>query len=342
MTGYIPLTIHIPFQINPSDSCAESEKFSNGEPSGCSQYDCGLTEKPPPCFVINTKGPPVRSAPVVAHRPQPAPQISDSFQKLSTDDSKQIEAFSATQPYSGLNNNNVEKVTDRERRIPSYHEAVKHRDPAPKINPPPAKKFVIQASTSELLRCLGEYVCSKCKYASSLEASDVISWLRGVDRSLLAQGWQDISFIMPSSVVFVYMLCRDALSENLMSAYEVRTTVLTCLYLSYSYMGNEISYPLRPFLVESSRNAFWDRCCRIMNKSSGKMLRINRDSQYFTSVFRELKSYGPDQRQPIVKPQSLSRHSVHHSRARNSDYMQHPNHSGRSAGGKVAMTAGGY
>lgn len=35
--------------------------------------------------------------------------------------------------------------------------------------------------------------------------------------------------------------------------------VLTCLYLSYSYMGNEISYPLKPFLVDDNRERFWDR-----------------------------------------------------------------------------------
>lgn len=36
---------------------------------------------------------------------------------------------------------------------------------------------------------------------------------------------------------------------------ELRSVVLTCLYLSYSYMGNEISYPLKPFLVETSSSS---------------------------------------------------------------------------------------
>ena len=42
--------------------------------------------------------------------------------------------------------------------------------------------------------------------------------------------------------------------------------VLACLYLSYSYMGNEISYPLKPFLVETDKERFWDRCVGIINK----------------------------------------------------------------------------
>ena len=31
-------------------------------------------------------------------------------------------------------------------------------------------------------------------------------------------------------------------------------------------MGNEISYPLKPFLVETDKEKFWDRCVTIINK----------------------------------------------------------------------------
>uniref|UniRef100_A0A8C4WAL5 Uncharacterized protein n=1 Tax=Gopherus evgoodei TaxID=1825980 RepID=A0A8C4WAL5_9SAUR len=57
-------------------------------------------------------------------------------------------------------------------------------------------------------------------------------------------------------------------------------------------MGNEISYPLKPFLVEAAKDAFWDRCLRIINAMSGKMLRINADPHYFTQVFADLKNEG--------------------------------------------------
>uniref|UniRef100_A0A3B1JSA7 Uncharacterized protein n=1 Tax=Astyanax mexicanus TaxID=7994 RepID=A0A3B1JSA7_ASTMX len=57
-------------------------------------------------------------------------------------------------------------------------------------------------------------------------------------------------------------------------------------------MGNEISYPLKPFLVEAAKEAFWDRCLAIINATSSKMLRINADPHFFTQVFAELKSEG--------------------------------------------------
>ena len=115
-------------------------------------------------------------------------------------------------------------------------------------------------------------------------------WLRSVDRSLLLQGWQDQGFITPANVVFLYMLCRDVISSEVGSDHELQAVLLTCLYLSYSYMGNEISYPLKPFLVESCKEAFWDRCLSVINLMSSKMLQINADPHYFTQVFSDLKN----------------------------------------------------
>ncbi|KAF6213582.1 hypothetical protein GE061_011303 [Apolygus lucorum] len=57
--------------------------------------------------------------------------------------------------------------------------------------PIPAKKTVIQASTSELLKCLGIYLHTKCYRLKDFQAGDAVMWLRTVDRSLLLQGWQD-------------------------------------------------------------------------------------------------------------------------------------------------------
>lgn len=155
--------------------------------------------------------------------------------------------------------------------------------------PSPHKKTVIQASTSELLRCLGEYLCRKCKKMRELQPSDAVMWLRSVDRSLLLQGWQDIAFINPANVVFLYMLVRELVNDDIETERELQAIVLTCLYLSYAYMGNEISYPLKPFLVEDSKEKFWDRCLLIINLLSGKMLKINSEPSYFTEVFTELK-----------------------------------------------------
>uniref|UniRef100_A0A3Q3FEP9 Cyclin-dependent kinase 5 activator 1 n=1 Tax=Labrus bergylta TaxID=56723 RepID=A0A3Q3FEP9_9LABR len=129
------------------------------------------------------------------------------------------------------------------------------------------------ASTSELLRCLGEFLCRRCYRLKHLSPTDPVLWLRSVDRSLLLQGWQDQGFITPVA-----------------TEHELQAVLLTCLYLSYSYMGNEISYPLKPFLVESSKETFWDRCLSIINLMSAKMLQINSDPHYFTQVFADLKN----------------------------------------------------
>nr|XP_034993074.1 cyclin-dependent kinase 5 activator 1 [Zootoca vivipara] len=152
------------------------------------------------------------------------------------------------------------------------------------------KRVIVQASTSELLRCLGEFLCRRCYRLKHLSPTDPVLWLRSVDRSLLLQGWQDQGFITPANVVFLYMLCRDVISSEVATDHELQAVLLTCLYLSYSYMGNEISYPLKPFLVESCKEAFWDRCLSIINLMSPKMLQINADPHYFTQVFADLKN----------------------------------------------------
>lgn len=171
------------------------------------------------------------------------------------------------------------------------------------------KKTIIQASTSELLKCLGEFLCRRCRKISSLQTSDIGNWLRMIDRSLMFQGWQEVGFINPANLVFVYMLLRDLVNENTNDLQELKAVVLTCMYLSYSYMGNEISYPLRPFLVESSRDNFWNRCVFIMNHMSEKMLRINSDPLFFTLIFSELKAFtveAPPKTKPVIEPMTIT------------------------------------
>ncbi|XP_071896873.1 cyclin-dependent kinase 5 activator 2 [Anas platyrhynchos] len=173
--------------------------------------------------------------------------------------------------------------------------------PPPPPLPPPAgsrapgspRRVVVQASTGELLRCLGDFVCRRCYRLKELSPGELIAWFRSVDRSLLLQGWQDQGFITPANLVFVYLLCREALrGEEIGSQAELQAAFLTCLYLAYSYMGNEISYPLKPFLVEGDKGRFWERCLGIIQRLSAKMLRINADPHYFTQLFQDLKSEG--------------------------------------------------
>ncbi|XP_022235846.1 cyclin-dependent kinase 5 activator 1-like [Limulus polyphemus] len=152
------------------------------------------------------------------------------------------------------------------------------------------RRTIIQASTSELLRCFGEFLYRRCRKLRDFKGGDAILWLRTVDRSLLLKGWQDIAFINPANIVFLYMLVREILTEDIESRRELQAIVLTCLYFSYSYMGNEISYPLKPFLIEQNRDKFWERSLLIIKLLSAKMLRINSDPAFFTDVFSELKA----------------------------------------------------
>ncbi|XP_043854093.1 LOW QUALITY PROTEIN: cyclin-dependent kinase 5 activator 2 [Dromiciops gliroides] len=164
---------------------------------------------------------------------------------------------------------------------------------APSVPGGSPRRVIVQASTGELLRCLGDFVCRRCYRLKELSPGELVGWFRGVDRSLLLQGWQDQAFITPANLVFVYLLCREALrGDELGSAAELQAAFLTCLYLAYSYMGNEISYPLKPFLVEPDKERFWQRCLRLIQRLSAQMLRLNADPHFFTQVFQDLKNEG--------------------------------------------------
>ncbi|XP_076118700.1 cyclin-dependent kinase 5 activator 2b [Alosa pseudoharengus] len=151
------------------------------------------------------------------------------------------------------------------------------------------RKVIVQASTGELLLCLGEFFCRRCYKLKTLSANDVVIWFRNVDRTLLLQGWQDQGFITPASLVFVYLICRETVTEDVDTRGELHGIFLTCLYLAYSYMGNEISYPLSPFIVEGNKDTFWDLSLSVIDNMSDQMMQINIDPHFFTEVFQELK-----------------------------------------------------
>jgi len=167
----------------------------------------------------------------------------------------------------------------------------------------------IQTSTAEMLECFGEYLRRRCWRDGQLfDPSNATLWLCSVDRALLRQGWQDITFLDPASIVFVYLLVSAELDAevSLLDVYDggnLHALVLSCLYTAYSYMGHETSYALKPFLLSSSsatkvqlaaeRKAFWRRCLCIVGRSSSNMLRLNTDPTYFGHVFAQLKLYSP-------------------------------------------------
>lgn len=159
-------------------------------------------------------------------------------------------------------------------------------------------KTIIQASTNELLRCLSEYLRSCCSHLLPiLDPMECILWIKSADRQLILQGWQEQVFVNPANVVFVYLLVRETLthvvpSTTIKSVSELHAIILTCLYLAFSYMGNEITYPLKPFVTDDeTREVFWQRVVLIMGQLSSKMLAINQNPKFFTECFSELKTY---------------------------------------------------
>ncbi|CAH8588604.1 unnamed protein product [Schistosoma margrebowiei] len=122
---------------------------------------------------------------------------------------------------------------------------------------------IFKASTSELLKCLSIFIVARIQMnllenSNHLHNSDlhgiqpaiIVAWIRAIDRALLLQGWSEVAFINPTHIVFLYMMLRNFIQNgNIHTERELHTIIMACLYLAYSYAGNEISYPLRPFLI---------------------------------------------------------------------------------------------
>ncbi|KAM9805189.1 cyclin-dependent kinase 5 activator 1-like [Neosynchiropus ocellatus] len=196
-----------------------------------------------------------------------------------------------------LNSENVRKTEERKLKapipvpvptVPTRLSSVQKQSSSVSLVSP--RRIVIQASTGELLRCLGDFMCRRCYKLKELNSGEVILWFRNIDRTLLLQGWQDQGFITPANVVFVYLLCEDTIEESIDNPAELQGTFQTCLYLAYSYMGNEISYPLKPFMIEANKEVFWETSLAIISRMSAKMLQLNADPHFFTEVFQDLKN----------------------------------------------------
>uniref|UniRef100_A0A0N4ZN21 Cyclin-dependent kinase 5 activator n=1 Tax=Parastrongyloides trichosuri TaxID=131310 RepID=A0A0N4ZN21_PARTI len=164
------------------------------------------------------------------------------------------------------------------------------------VNDSCKKRTVIQASTTELLRGVSLLITTKCSHkVPNFFSNQLTMWLRSVDRALIVQGWQDIAFLNPANMVFFFMLLRQMLNDDetfpVNNLEDLQMIVFTCLFISYSYMGNEISYPLKPFISQQDRSKFWDMCVQIVNKYSGEMLQLNTSATFFTQVFTDLKNF---------------------------------------------------
>ena len=147
---------------------------------------------------------------------------------------------------------------------------------------------------TDLLQSLGSFVQQHCTHLHTVpSASEVAMWVRCADRALQLNGWTVNSFLLESHVVFTYMLIAKAFQHfNVRTLTDVKELVLMCLYISYTYNANEISYPLRPFLVKQDRALFWDKCTRLSLGASSEMLRLNQDHTYYYETLSSLKRTG--------------------------------------------------
>ncbi len=194
--------------------------------------------------------------------------------------------------------------TKTSQRVPQLH-GTGHRDSfktKPTTSSAPTKGLphhIVEATRvperkwtlSDLLNNFGVYVQKHCTHLQTVpSASEVAMWVRCADRALQLNGWTVNSFLLESHVVFTYMLLAQAFQRFTFSTLaDVKEVVLMCLYISYTYNANEISYPLRPFLVKRDKVAFWDKCTTLSLDSSAYMLRLNQDHRYYTDVLASLK-----------------------------------------------------
>lgn len=147
-------------------------------------------------------------------------------------------------------------------------------------------------SLTDLLHCLGTYVQDQCSELHTAPTpSEIAMWVRCADRALQLNGWTVNSFLMESHVVFTYLLLTQAFQRfTFKTLVDVKEMVLMCLYISYTYNANEISYPLRPFLVKQDKSAFWDKCTSLSLGASTHMLKLNREGTFYADVLATLKS----------------------------------------------------
>uniref|UniRef100_A0A8C1B3N8 Cyclin dependent kinase 5, regulatory subunit 2a (p39) n=1 Tax=Cyprinus carpio carpio TaxID=630221 RepID=A0A8C1B3N8_CYPCA len=154
----------------------------------------------------------------------PVSQISNPVDQLNTDNLKKSQSGSErktkpgplavpvpTVPDKSLRSNQTQNASQNGKQLLSVQ-----RQPSSRsiISP---RRVIVQASTGELLRCLSEFMCRRCYKLKELSQNEIILWFRNVDRSLLIQGWQDQGFITPANLVFVYLLCREAVTEGISS-----------------------------------------------------------------------------------------------------------------------------
>jgi len=221
---------------------------------------------------------------------QTAVKIAKDMKRLTTAAAK-LKLKSKARPVTIVKSVSADAILEekKEQQQPVVNHLIK---PEPKPEPIPVP--AIQRETrsayklSDLCVALGHYI--QRKNAHLTNPSETIQWFRVADRALQLNGWTLSSFICESHIVFTYVLMRKALEmfecKNLL---DIKQLFFMCLYISYTYNANEISYPLKPFLVYKDRVSFWDNCISLSMCMTEEMLELNQDHVHYCKVLRELR-----------------------------------------------------
>lgn len=231
-------------------------------------------------------------AQVVVKQEEP---VTNSFKMSPPAPSTDVPAPRETQPTEEAVKTQTQLPTSRPELLPNKVQPPKQTKGLPQHIVAATRVSEKKWTLSDLLHSLGVFVQSKCGHLHNIPSpNEVAMWVRCADRALQLNGWTINSFLLESHIVFTYMLIASALRQGyeLYTLSDVKELVLMCLYVSYTYNANEISYPLRPFLVKQDRAAFWDKCTSVSLNASSSMLRLNRDYSYYNDVLSTLKRVG--------------------------------------------------
>ena len=153
---------------------------------------------------------------------------------------------------------------------------------------------VNKSNVGLLLKAFGRFVVKLCAgMCLKPTAPEVAKWVIAMDKSLQDCRWTNKNFVCESHIVFLFMLMEIyAQEKSFLTIRDVRETVHVCLFISYTYNANEISYPARPFLsLGQDRNKFFQECVGLGLSASGDMLEINQDQDVYRRHLARLLTY---------------------------------------------------
>ena len=108
-----------------------------------------------------------------------------------------------------------------------------------------------------LLRYLDIFVLRR--YCNDHRPFTISRQLTTIDLEMIDCVWQEDSQIDDKTVVFVYLLVRHVTLDDI----DPHTLVRVCVYVTYSYIASETSYPLKPFTrgCNCTREQFLHTAC---------------------------------------------------------------------------------